>query len=333
MASRKSKRDTSQTVDQPFVPMDVLGSEKQQNINISAYRVLYILLLLVQHQSLGLHELNKYLYDNPLIQRTYNSETITKYINTLRKVGCKIPRSSSRHDYSYILKENPFPIQLSEEEMAAAHEMLRVLACQSDEALHMRYHQFLAQVVWMLSKSQKEVLGVHLDGARSSLPVQQRRALMNRYKEYCADALVLEVQYQADAVQQILMVVEPIRVKQKNGQAYLLGVDRSSRGLVKLNLEKMASVRQLPSKVNQSSKLIQVVFQLYGRLAKTYRLYPGEEVIFSQGETLQIKARTDDVKALLNRLLKYNLLCQVISPASARQEMRQRIQELIQAAG
>jgi predicted DNA-binding transcriptional regulator YafY len=51
--------------------------------------------------------------------------------------------------------------------------------------------------------------------------------------------------------------------------------------------------------------------------------------VFAKDDVIQVCAKTDDVDQLLNRLLKYNTLCQVISPMSARNEMLQRIERLL----
>jgi len=306
-----------------------MESWEKQNVNISAYRVLYILLLLVQHQSMRMTTLNKHLYENPLIQRTYNSETITKYINTLRKVGCHIPRSSSRYGYHYVLQENPFPLRADDDEIEVACKLLSLLSGQSDESLHVGYHDFLQKAAWMLDSDQKQKLLEQIEDILPPLSVQQRRTLLKQYKEYCMDALVLDLDYKLDGMQKEHFIVEPLRVVQEGKQIFLLGSDRINKSQVKLNIENITACRQMHSKIHSASHTTTVTFQLYGRLAKTYRLYPGEEVVFQYGETLQIKAKIDDVQGLMSRLLKYNHNCQVISPAPIRQQMHSHIKQLI----
>ncbi len=302
---------------------------EKQNVNISAYRVLYILLLLVQHQSLRMTSLNKYLYENPLIQRSYNSETITKYINTLRKVGCQIPRSSSRYGYHYVLQENPFPLRAEDDEIEVVCKLLSLLSDQSDESLHMGYHDFLQKAAWMLESEQKQKLLDQIEDILPPLSVQQRRSLLRQYKEYCMDALVLDLDYKIDGAQKEHFIVEPLRVVQEGKQIFLLGSDRINKSPVKLNIEKITACRQMHSKIHSASHTTTVTFQLYGRLAKTYRLYPGEEVVFQYGDTLQVKAKIDDIEGFIHRVLKYNQNCQVISPASIRQQMHGHIKQLL----
>lgn len=303
--------------------------DKPLNFNISAYRVLYILSLLVQYQTLGMDDLNQFLQENPYIQRSYNNETITKYINTLRKVGCNIPKTSSRQNYRYVLQENPFPLSLNELEMLALKSVIEILENSPDEVLQRRFLTFLQQVTWMLEPAQKEQIHGMIAAKQAVLSIEVKRQLMTQYKRYCQDKMVLELYYQSDAYTRSGLLVEPIRVFQEKKRLYLLAKDKQTQKQVKLDIEKILEIGQRPNKVQIQEYSVQVVFQLYDRLARTYRPYPGEAIVFAKDDVIQVCAKTDDIDQLLNRLLKYNTLCQVISPMSARNEMLQRIERLL----
>lgn len=321
-------------------PDPLMLDGERQNINISAYRVLYIMLLLVQKKALSLVELNQFLYENPLIERTYNNETITKYINTLRRVGCVIPKSTSKTEYRYCLTQYPFPIRLELETLSAVYFLLDSLSKSIDESLQRRALLFFQHVAWMLVEDQKQALLDKIVLFEPQLSSAARKRLIQTYQAYCKDALALEIEYQSERQAGMKkerdwrdgngkQVIEPLRVLQEGQGAYLLAKDRARNKSVQLKLEKILSARQLPDKVTISGRQTSVVFQLYDRLARTYRPYAGEEVIFSKGDMIQVRTMTDNIDALLARLLKYNTLCQVISPLTVRQTMKERIQRLI----
>ncbi len=121
------------------------------NINISAYRVLYILLMLVRYRGLNLLELNRHLNDNEIIGRAYNAETLSKYINTLREVGCDIPKATNRNDFTYDLMKNPFPMTLDDEETAVAGRLLSLLQEQPDDRLLQGYQDVLDALSWSVA--------------------------------------------------------------------------------------------------------------------------------------------------------------------------------------
>lgn len=304
------------------------------NFSISAYRVLYILLLLVQYRSLSLFELNLFLFNNPLIRRTYNSETITKYMNTLRQVGCDIPRANSKNRFHYQLRKNPFSLRFEEDELAVAAQLKKLLATHPDEELYERYLDLLEKVIWGVEEPQQDMLFPdRLKTERRTLGLHRRQALLARFKQLCKDAQVLQLKYyHAEDRPPTKMTVEPHRILQEDAQLFLVGTDRETHQTVRLDLSRIESVNQLPNKIQGTPKPTVVTFQLWGRLAKVYRPYPGEEITVTSSRTgtLLVKTKTDDTAGLLDRLMKYGELCEVLSPTAVREEMAERINRLYQ---
>jgi predicted DNA-binding transcriptional regulator YafY len=306
--------------------------QEMHNINISAYRVLYILLALVQYRSLNMIELNRCLFENSAIRRIYNTETLTKYINTLREVGCDIPRSSSRTDYNYELRKHPFRLTLDEGEARVADQLLRSLSTSPDERLYQDYQDFLEWFSWFL-EFQKPENSKNASKVTVLFPeLEARRATRTMYRQYCRDAFTLQIKYlpeQADAAREILL--EPHDVLEHGSRLFLLGLDVQTQEQVMLNIERIEYCRQLPSKNKRPAPQTTVIFTLFDRLAKNYRLYPDEKVIYRGAAELQIKARVSRTDDFVNRLMKYGPLCEVISPNTLRENIKNRIAKKLAA--
>lgn len=293
------------------------------NINISAYRVLFILLMLVRYRSLNTSELNRLLMDNSLIGRHYNSETLTKYINTLREVGCSIPRSTNRNDYCYELLKTPFPMHLEPSELEVARKLRVLLAMQPDELLSQDYQSFLEQLLWAADASAWPVWHEAPDVAPGPELVK-RSDQLTTYRRYCQEAFTLEIQFREQEQEEYLLI-EPYEVIERDAHLLLLGMDKQSQKQRLLDVDYIMSVRQLPSKNQRPASQTTVVFALYGRLAKSYRLYPNEKIVFNSAKELHIKTKVSDTAGLMARLLKYGASCQVLSPDSFRETMRQHV--------
>jgi len=314
------------------------------NINISAYRVLFILLMLVRHRSLNSLELNRKLCENPLIGRVFNTETLTKYINTLREVGCLIPRSSSRNDYCYDLLKSPFPLTLHPEEHQIAEKLSHLLAHQPDEALAQSYQDFLEQLSWLVSPDiteheTTEPLSAALSGTRLEQPLiltalQKRREQMSLYRRLCREAHLLQIHLlQIQGVNNGMlttMYLEPHELIHRENKLFLLGYDAEAQQHTSLDIEQVVETRQLPAKNRRLFASMDVVFALYNRLASGYRLYPGEKIIYRTPGEIHVKARILDVKGFMSRLLKYGASCQVLSPESLRGTMKTHVERLFE---
>jgi predicted DNA-binding transcriptional regulator YafY len=303
-----------------------LLSTETPNINISAYRVLYILLLLVRYRSLNTRELEKHLIENPLIGKNFSSETISKYVNTLREVGCIIPKANNRHHYCYKLLKNPFPLIIEPDEAAIAEKLLVTLAQQPDEHLLKDYRDFLEYLSWSANLSSLNApKSAHSTQDIELFPqLAHHRRLLNTYRNYCQDAFRLLVTYQGKSRQ-----IEPQEVIERGDSILLAGVDYQSQDNVTLDIRQIDDVQQLPSKNRRGKAQSTITFALYDRLAKSYRLYTDEQVIYCTEKEVHIKTTVADRDALLSRLMKYGAACQILSPEKLRDTMRERIKRLL----
>ncbi len=310
-----------------------LSQEIFQNINISAYRVLFVLLMLVRYRSLNLVELNRLLYENPMIGRGYNSETLTKYINTLREVGCRIPRSTNRNDYCYELLRNPFLLNLDPQEISVARKLMDLLAKLPDEVLYQDYRRFMESLDWSLGSSSllEPDDGMALVPATPYRDLSLWRERFNEFQRYCQDAFTLEMHYLDSEAGEVVLLIEPYELMERGRRLLLLGLDYTTQEQRLLDLERVGSVRQLPSKNRRPPMQISVVFALYDRLAKSYRLYPDEKVVYRSEREIHVKARVMETSGLLLRLLKYGTSCQILSPESFRDNMKQHVKGLLEA--
>ena len=333
-----------------------------KNGSSTAYRVLYILLLLIRYRSLSLLELNLLLFENSKIARTYNSETITKYVNTLRRVGCQIPHANRSLGFQYILARAPFPLQLNEREFDLFQCMVMEILRKKEE-LRSPAIDLSRRLAWGLVPEQRDTIEAMLQPTfsvrtskriggnsaaqtavansrvaydKSSEQPQAQTAeeemleqLRLRFLSYCKDNQQLSIQYEISSEEPDRnVVVEPNRLFREGECLYLLGKDAQTYRDIQLELKRISSVRQLPSKGRIQSKSLTVLFQLTGRLVQNYRPYRNEEVLISSDSSiLLIRTKTDHYPNLVRRLMRYGQHCQIISPSHVRQEVKHWIDQ------
>ena len=63
------------------------------------------------------------------------------------------------------------------------------------------------------------------------------------------------------------------------------------------------------------------IFEVRGNLAHRYNLRENEVMIKQEGSSITIENKGEDMNLLLSRLLRYDSLCEVKSPALCRSEM------------
>lgn len=271
---------------------------------------------------------------------TIGSDTLIKYINTLRYAGCAIPSASGGGIYR--LTASPIGYQLTSKEADALREALTATflhtQCETDW-LHALY-----KVLWhmdLTSNTAKQLDETNplrelrdMLAMGEALPHNTDNGYNSPWQDFCDDEMALAITYNPPQFPKpVQLCVDPVSVKPSGpfGEIFT-GICRHTRQQQTIHVAWVTDVRPLPMKRQYREQLTRVVFALTGKLARTYRLYPHEEILShtSRPDTpLTVMAKVNDMDSLLQRLMKYGSLCEIISPSHIRDQMARRIQTLV----
>ena len=109
------------------VPYPTETAKPDTNLNISAFRLLYLFRLLSQRRKLSLKELNNLLLEHEWIGKLYTPETIRKYFYTLHRIGADIETHFRSENSLYKLSKTPFTIDFNDNEQKAVFAVLKIL--------------------------------------------------------------------------------------------------------------------------------------------------------------------------------------------------------------
>jgi predicted DNA-binding transcriptional regulator YafY len=293
--------------------------------NLTSFRVLYILLLLVRYRTLGLEELNSLLLSHPDIGKTFSSETMSRYIQALRHVGCDIQVVRRDGCSAYTLTRCPFPVQITENQQSLLIRLSGLMSDVLDERIPSQFSQVLQKLTWALRMPVEPLFPALRDDASKPPPAAYSWKDLQRI---CQEGQRLEINL-ANTDNLALsrhLLLDPIRVQQSGQQALLIGIQVDTGHTLRLPASRIERIHQLPSKVQVPVQTVTTSFRLYGRLAKTYRLYPGEKILQKTDKSIDVLASTTNPDALILRLMKYGELCEVLTPGRIRSEVLRRIQ-------
>ncbi len=303
-------------------------SMDEMTINISAFRLLYIYKLLSQAVELSIQDLNTHLINHPLIDRAVTSETLNKYIHTLRLFGCKIERLENQNQVFFRLSDHPLKPELSLLEMNALKNIAEILQQQPLSIYANQFSKLVPRLAVLPDAPDSWLLNAFEVTLQSGLS-QEDYQVVKQFQKYCFEGQVLEIRHLNHDHTMEVKRIEPRQVIYEKKSLYLSGKDPLTHKKVRYALTQILSHRQLPHRVQSQPVKVSVTFKLTGRLAASYRPYPGESIV-SNEEGLTITHVTDEVDVLIRRLLKYGPSCQILSPESARKEMLNQIEHLLE---
>ena len=121
----------------------------------------------------------------------------------------------------------------------------------------------------------------------------------------------------------------PLKVNWLNDKTFLYYKNKKDLEEEKIPFEKIVKI----SKHDDDEYAVQgeeTVFELYGRLAKTYLLKKNERVIKSTKDSIIIASADINKTVLFKRLLRYDTLCKILFPKKDVEEFRKIIDKSLQ---
>ena len=288
---------------------------KQDKNNETALRILEVLKILLQEE-VTKHELIDKLKKKSNIDGVYTQEAFIKYFNTIEAAGFKIDKDGRRYKISNSLNT----IKLTPEEVSLLLKLL-----DNSNRLYNKKHQ---EVFYNILRKLEKYTGVSFEDkikkavseAKTISEDNAKSNILATLSKYINEGQLLSIIYKKSKTENEKVIVELKNVIEKNNKIYLVCYNRLWTRNKRIPLDSIIKLEQLSQKSPQIKNVNTVIFEVYGRLVKSYKLKPSEEVIDYSKECLTISNKEEDKDSILLRLLKYGENCKIIKPLSYKKE-------------
>ncbi len=297
--------------------------------NDTGLRVLEILKILIK-KPVSADELIKIIENRNNIENIYNKETLLKYFNTLELVGLKIRKR--KEDSKYSLENLPVEINLTENEIKVLCLIEGYVRKLYQKRLEKTFDEFLENLERCFSKETTFIYNSIKTNNKMKTDIDflNNAALIRQFEQYCIESQKLKIEYsnKSDEATEIF-IVEPKCIEYEADRVYVLVYNPAIAQNQKLLLDNIKNITQLPQKTGAYNTPNTVIFELKGRLAKSYKLKTDEKIINSSPECIIVSNFSEDKDILLKRLLKYGENCVILQPKSAQKEFLELVSKIL----
>lgn len=256
--------------------------------------------------------------------RSYTSEVIGKYINTLRVFGFRFVKEKDK----YILLNSPNQFDFTRVDLKALYLLENSAAKMPEEKLKEEISSFLQDLEKSFSDNTK-ILAHSItkpDFINFKFDYSKYSNQIHEYEKYCLDGQRIKVIYRNKYGAETSAMVEPNEIKYIENDVFLSVYNPVSAQIQDINFNAIIKIEQLPLKSNPKNMFSSVTFELKDNLAKVYKLRESEKLLqMSSDGSLVILNQQEDQTLLLKRLMRYGENCEVISPKTLREEMKQLV--------
>lgn len=297
-------------------------SEKNFDAGLRVLEVLKVML----NENLKKIELIEKLKNNSVVECVYTQEAFVKYFNTLEALGFELERVKN----NYILANALFKIDLSKEEK----ELLEKLILESKSLYNKNIELNVKTAVNKINKyispkfTNEQLSNLFDNESKFDSDVVNNNLLLS-IKNMIADNLLVKIKFKKNKNLIEETIVELKEIVEKNNKRFVLCYLPDLARNIKINIDSIIELNQLPKKSKGTTCLNSVVFELYGRLVSSYKLKPSEKVINFSNNCITVSNTAEDKDTLLRRLLKYGENCKIITPKSMQNELLDLTNEML----
>ena len=284
----------------------------------SSYRIMKILKLLYQKP----RSIDEICFELEIDGVGVKKETITKYFLTLRKCGCSVEKRNGK----FYLLNMPFCINLNQKELETlayfqkfsqkfnsklfedeTQFLLSKLLKLTDIETHTKYHKILNKTKIKDFIFENDIL--------------KKISVISNYIEEKSKIKI-------KCKEQNYMVI-PKNLNYNKGKFYLKVFLEEENKYKNINIADIEDFIEIGRNRGLTNFASTTVFKIKDRLAIGYYPY-GEEIIQIESDNSKIISnKTQDKDSLLKRILKYGVLCEIVSPKSEKELFLNTVNEMI----
>lgn len=284
----------------------------------SSYRIMKILKLLYQKP----RSIDEICFELDADNIGVKKETITKYFSTLRNCGCTVEKRSGK----FYLINMPFCINLNQKELETlayfhkfsqkfnsnlfeeeTYSLLSKILKLTNIETHTKYHKILNRTKIQDFIFEKDIL--------------KKVSVISNYIE---EKSKIKIKYKEEN-----HTIIPKNLLYSKGKFYLKAFFEEENKYKNINISNIEDFVEIGRNRGLTNFTSTTVFKIKDRLAVGYYPYEKEIVQIENNSTKIISNKTQDKNALLKRILKYGVLCEIISPKTEKELFLNSINEMI----
>ena len=258
--------------------------------------------------------------------RSYAHIVINKYMNALKVFGIKIIKENN----CYKIKNNLYSMNYTKADLQAISMLIKAVQEFPDEKIQIEVEKFLFSLKLRMNPKHKVLLDKFLGDYDFSFYYSKLKDQIEHCQKVCQDEFIFEIIYLEDGKQKSLKKCKPIEVLYDSQNAYFKLYSPQKNMHINVPVSEILTIKTMPQKAQLNDISTTVIYNLKGRLAKTYKLKdnetsPGRN---ENGEMIVIN-KNEPINVLLARLMRYMDLCEIQSPKFVRDQMIELIDSTI----
>lgn len=291
-------------------------------ISLTGMRSLILLGLLIAAPR-SLEEIKQAFLYYKVIDDTTSDDILRIDLNTLKAIGCEIPRCSPKTGYKYVLEQHPFSLKLTEEDIKILKRVYNGLKSQIDLKALIKLDSFFKKISEFIfeEKIKEALLGI-------SILKRYNISIVEEILEDCRQNSVLTIIYRKRGEsKESQKEIQVNKLANENNKIYLYGYDLDAQRNTVLEFKGIKAIlsRRISNKT-YSENPYKIKYKL--KNINNYNLTDQEHVIETTETDLIIEGVFYNKFWATQRVLYFGNNCTVLEPIEFRAEIINKLKEM-----
>ena len=284
-----------------------------RQICLTAYKGLFLLKHLIV-QPLSKEEIIDLFKNDEFAPFDISAENLRVILNSLKELGCKIPKPDLKNDYKYVLEKNPFSLNLTKEEVKLINRLRKNLKVDLDTVLGL--NSFINTLCLNIADSEiKESLKNH------NYLTEIKPSLIGELKKCCESKSNVILDY-ISGRKLTKLEMQTYFLKYEKGRLYVWGYSPKYDDISYLRVDKIKGITATDKNFFKNYDNFTIRYKMYN---PNYILEEYETEVERKENEIIIDYQVQNRFSAIQKFLEKGSDCKIISPKSFKTEFIQTL--------
>lgn len=292
------------------------------SVSVTALRIISILNMLLI-EPLSENEINEKLIENIIGSRYLSKDTICIYINTLRVISCEISRPTKKNGYKYVLKDHPFKLNFSQEEINSIIEARKYISTLGNWKMAIEIDDLFSKLYqYMSNESKKYFVSSKKTDLCREIDINNIDQYVGLLEKCCKENKNISVIYDSPNSGNKEIILKAEKLSLENGSLYLWGYNYEINEMAYLRLDRIKSITATNFKgLGKSTKALEAKYKLDKKTMFAFVPSENDTILEENDKEFIILTKITNKFKFFQEILSYGSSCTIISPENIKKDV------------
>lgn len=285
-------------------------------MSFTGFKSILIFSLLLENPK-SYEELRAYLQSHEYLHETVSIDTLRIYLNTLRKIGCKITKTSKNRITRYSIDSHPFELKINERQAKSILKIYKAISKSIEITDFISLQKFFEKFSQYITNEDLKIKLKNISPLNNINP-----QLINDLTTYAQNNTEITILYNSlnSGKKNIDILVDKLAIN--NGKLYVYGINSEHKNYSSFLVSRIIKIISVNIKESKlTAPILKVCYELKKDIEESIELLNCEKIINTTDDKIIIEITSPNKFGIVQRIMFHSNKCKVLYPSAFKSEI------------